>query len=149
MNRYTFHKYLVGYFFELPAYIFHEYCHWVIAVIGWILSINTFPTVHVDRYFKVEVSNKGTMTDSWSMYVLYNTYGCNTFFSFLVSIAPAIGTILLFIISSWYLDIMYLTQISSLWLSMGDIKKILRYYRKFRGIIRIKLFKVNIFQSLR
>lgn len=151
INRYNWHKYLIGYLFELPTYLFHEVSHWIMALVLCPITAGFYiPRIRIDRWFECEADQKGSQTTSWKMHVHhFGLIRTDSLDNFLVALAPAISTIVLFIVSPWYLDIIWLSQLNWLWLSGGDTRKVVKYLRKQVNIIKLILFRRSMKELFR
>lgn len=121
LKNFTF--WIEQYLFDIPASLFHELCHWIVAFVTYLLGFNEFPTIVLDRWPSFNINPDNTIS-IWSikMHVAYT--GWNDLSFRLIVLAPAIGTILLFIFSPYWLWVYYLARISRFWLSVNDVNQL-------------------------
>jgi len=128
--------YIKAYIIDLPCIIFHELCHYIVAVIIWCLGLApSFPTMQITRWFRLEYKDDCNFTAyNWCASVTnhYYTTSLSIFANILITIAPAIGCILLFIFSPWYIYPFYIANINWLWLSADDAQQICDYFKSKR-----------------
>ena len=137
--------YISEYVFVFPLYYLHELSHWFVALIFYILGTNLmFPTITVERWYKVEITGKTTTSStSFYMYIQTQVRNRNYLTSILVTSAPAFLTVVLFIISPWYLCLIYCNNLSVLWLSVGDVTSLEHLFNRVRRARNIKKIKTN------
>lgn len=92
------------------------------------MGYNDPPTMHITRYYKAEYNDTGGMNIyEFSGSVNYG-YDASTqditIISGFTAIGPAIGLLLLFIFSPWWMDLLYICNFNRLWLSRGDVDQI-------------------------
>lgn len=106
-----------------PLYIYHEIMHCLPLVITWIMGLNTFPEIVITQYPSYHINDDNSVaTSSFRMHVSYINHFGFKWLCFLTTIMPLFGTLFLFIISPYYLYPYYLSNIQTLWLSVGDIR---------------------------
>lgn len=123
----------VNVFLESLLMIYHEFWHWLFA---HCMRIFTLGDIHniiftIKEYPRIERNNIGGFTK-------YSPTMCITYISTIkhlksteskiVTFAPAIGTIILFLLTPWWMYPLYLSHINSLWLSLGDVDKLTDYW---------------------
>lgn len=142
LKKLTF--YISEYVFVFPLYYLHELSHWLIALIFYILGTNhIFSTITIKRLYKIEITGDNTSeSTSHHMYITTSVHNRNYITSILITSAPAFMTIILFIISPWWLCLIYCNNLSVLWLSIGDINSINHVCNRVRRAINIKKLKL-------
>lgn len=128
--------YIEGYLIEFPLYYLHELSHWLLALVTFLLGINSFPVIKIIRKYKIVINDDNTTSSySWHMQVSYSCNEDNKWLCPLISCSPAIMTVLLFIYSPYWLYPLYLSKISTLWLSVSDQACVEEYFfNKNNGI---------------
>lgn len=121
-------QYLEGYCGNYVCSIIHEISHYVPAVIFYFLGlIDTFPKLEINGRFTITLRNPedtGYYIMNVSMSVNYSQRIEYPIVNLIVTAMPAITTILLFWFSPWWLCLYYLSNISTLWLSVKDSRDI-------------------------
>lgn len=116
------------YLFSLPATIFHELCHWIIAMIFYCVGlINSVPKIRITEWHLIEEEGSYVSTKSMSACVYYSTTlspKLDILVNGIVAIAPAFGVITLMLFCPWYINILLFNRITTLWLSIGDIERV-------------------------
>ncbi len=120
--------YVETYLLNLPCYIIHELCHWLFLLPLSMIGLVSMPTIKMDRLASYSINGDESSTWSFKMSVCYKNYFDIDWINRLCSIMPALGTIALFIVSPFYLYPYYLSQINTLWMSVGDINKMMGIY---------------------
>lgn len=131
----TFHNHT----FDLAAYLVHEMSHYTVAIILYYASpqITAFPKFVIRRWGSTKVMpNDYTTTESHSMHVSIDGIGRYNISVAAIVAAPAITTICLFVVSPLWMWLLYLNNLTSLWLSTGDF----RYLKKY---VWLKTRKIN------
>ena len=112
--------------FEFIFSLYHEFWHWLFGTILWFFDnkIIDRPILRVDKYPYCELNDIGGLTSyAVCMSVMYTSNGPYRF-SKLISFAPAIGCIFLFIVSPLYMYLLYIPYINTIWLSIGDVRQL-------------------------
>lgn len=126
MKQFIF--YITYYIPDILCGLFHEFSHWTIFLIGWILRCNSFPIIYVDRLPQRTVNKDlSTNTKTSYMYVdieMYNNSFLTNLIFFYAVIAPALFTIILYLISPWYMWLLYTPYLDRLWMSESDINSL-------------------------
>lgn len=123
---------------NLTSLIIHELSHYIVALLGFILSINSFPVLNITKVAKYKVNDDGTTnTQSWSGNVTFNSD--NSYLSFifvkLITLAPAITTVLLLIYSPMLIKVLVICNLQTLWLSVGDVRDLKESYNKWNKLV--------------
>lgn len=119
--------YLEYYLCNLPFYIYHELCHYIILIMTFLLALNSFPKLIITQWAYCEYCTKDDnlrTQHSFKMHVSYINYWDFEWLDKICAFMPIPGLVILFWISPWYLYPYYLSHINTLWLSEGDIKTI-------------------------
>lgn len=125
-----------------PCLLFHELCHYIWAVISFYLLQNSFPYIKIDSYPKFYRNDMGTNTTiGASASVNFSTSNKNNLMHIIGTAMPAVGTICLFIFSPWYIWIYYIAGLDSLWLSLSDSDRIVKYFKIKRRLKKINKWK--------
>lgn len=140
--------YIPEYVFVFPLYYLHELSHWFVAWIFYIAGTNyVIPKITIERLYSVKViSHNATSSMSHHMSITTGVHNRNYLTSIFITSAPAIMTVMLFIISPWWLCLIYCNNLSTLWLSVGDITYLIHVYTKVKranNIKKLKLTKTN------
>ncbi len=147
-----FSHYLIAYTFQLTAVFIHELSHYLITIITWFLSMTSFPIMKIDRWFTTEEDKDGTWWQrSFNASVNFNVYGhVNAdIISGITASGPIFGTILLFYFSPWYICLLAIPLIPTLWLSQGDLKQIKQLFIIIKNMKNSKLNQcVNVERQL-
>ena len=118
------------YIFQFVFTCIHELSHYVFALYFWAIGAITFPKWNWTRKASIIIQNDRSITSfGHSMDISYNSPRNLRFMRYIIiPCSPAVFTIILFIISPWYLWIFYLSHISILWMSIYDMDKVKFYF---------------------
>lgn len=128
-SKKVFFYYVQGYLIELPATFIHELSHYLVTFIFFLLGMCDFPTMHFTKRFECIMTSPGcTSTNSWYAHVKFRGPDTCRWRLLIINAAPAFTTIALFIFSPWYLYPVYLSCISTLWMSTSDMDVVERLW---------------------
>ena len=135
LASYRFRSYIWGITitFEILFSLYHELWHWLFTHLFKFLTLGDLEKIrfNITGFPKIEDNGEGFTTYSVCMEVEYYSTSkfTNSFGSILITFAPVIGVIFLFIVSPWWIYPLYLSNLNTFWLSSDDIKQIKNYLK--------------------
>ncbi len=121
--------YITEYTSTTPCYFIHEASHYMMALFCWAIGLNSFPKLIVTRWysFQIDVQNNNITHTGVQMHVNFDTdlhFRFHRWHIALITVMPAITTIALLLLSPWWLKFYWISNLATLWLSVGDIREI-------------------------
>lgn len=111
--------------------LYHELWHWLFAKLFYVITLGDICEIKfiVTRYPSVELNdNEGITSYTTGMEVQHRTYDYENstykFYENIITLAPILGCVLLFAISPYYMWLLYITYINTLWISLVDIRNL-------------------------
>lgn len=116
---------------------FHEISHWVAALFFYCIGLtNNFPKITIATKPEVQRDDERNCYRIWesNMYVNVEYTGNKPITLLIITLMPAVTTVLLFWFSPWYLWLYYLGNIGTLWLSVKDTKDVYFHIEEIKRI---------------